>query len=280
MKIAIIGAGNIGASLANLLVCTDFADEIYLIDIDENLAKAKELDLQASAVILGKDIKISSGNDYAKIKNFDICVITAGLTRKPGQSREDLALNNAKIICEISKNIAKFAPKSVNIVVTNPLESMVFACYKAGNFSKNQVIGMAGELDTARAKIAYAKFHNVNPNSLNFGVYGAHNDKMVLDCQSENFDEIRNQTIKGGANITKLAGKSAYLAPAMGVLKMIKAMIKNQSVIACVIDDSEIPAGREVILNKKGVEKVIYHDIYEQIDLASIKRNLEILNLA
>ena len=281
MKIGIIGAGNIGSNIASLLISQDLASEILLIDINEKLALGKMLDLSTLSVILDKNIKINSTLDYSKLKDFDIVVITAGITRKEGQSREELAKINASIVGETSKKIAEFSPNAIIIIVTNPLDLMVYACYKNSGFNKNKIIGMAGELDSARAKLNLAKLKNISPINAKINVFGMHNDEMIIqtsqDLTKDEFQTVKDETINAGANITKLLGASAYYAPAAAVVKMIKAIKNGGNVIASVLDDNEISFGKEIKLSKKGVEKIVENEVYKSVDTSKfikLKKNL------
>lgn len=281
MKVGIIGAGNIGSNIASLLISQDLASEILLIDINEKLALGKMLDLSTLSVILDKNIKINSTLDYSKLKDFDIVVITAGITRKEGQSREELAKINASIVGETSKKIAEFSPNAIIIIVTNPLDLMVYACYKNSGFNKNKIIGMAGELDSARAKLNLAKLKNISPINAKINVFGMHNDEMIIqasqDVTEEEFKIIKDETINAGANITKLLGTSAYYAPAAAVVKMIKTIKNGGNVIASVLDDNEISFGKEIKLSKKGVEKIVENEVYKSVDTSNfikLKKNL------
>ncbi|WP_311337034.1 lactate/malate family dehydrogenase [Campylobacter ureolyticus] len=281
MKVGIIGAGNIGSNIASLLISQDLASEILLIDINEKLALGKILDLSTLSVILDKNIKINSTLDYSKLKDFDIVVITAGITRKEGQSREELAKINASIVGETSKKIAEFSPNAIIIIVTNPLDLMVYACYKNSGFNKNKIIGMAGELDSARAKLNLAKLKNISPINAKINVFGMHNDEMIIqtsqDLTKDEFQTVKNETINAGANITKLLGTSAYYAPAAAVVKMIKAIKNGGNVIASVLDDNEISFGKEIKLSKKGVEKIVKNEVYKSVDTSKfikLKKNL------
>lgn len=281
MKVGIIGAGNIGSNIASLLISQDLASEILLIDINEKLALGKMLDLSTLSVILDKNIKINSTLDYSKLKDFDIVVITAGITRKEGQSREELAKINAAIVGETSKKIAEFSPNAIIIIVTNPLDLMVYACYKNSGFNKNKIIGMAGELDSARAKLNLAKLKNISPINAKINVFGMHNDEMIIqtsqDLTKDEFQTVKDETINAGANITKLLGTSAYYAPAAAVVKMIKAIKNGGNVIASVLDDDEICFGKEIKLSKKGVEKIVENEVYKSVDTSNfikLKKNL------
>lgn len=273
MKIGIIGAGNIGSNIASLLISQDLASEILLIDINEKLALGKMLDLSTLSVILDKNIKINSTLDYSKLKDFDIVVITAGITRKEGQSREELAKINASIVGETSKKISEFSPNAIIIIVTNPLDLMVYACYKNSGFNKNKIIGMAGELDSARAKLNLAKLKNISPINAKINVFGMHNDEMIIqtsqELSKEEFKTIKDETINAGANITKLLGTSAYYAPAAAVVKMIKAIKNGGNIIASVLDDNEISFGKEIKLSKKGIEKIVENEVYKSVDTSN-----------
>lgn len=281
MKVGIIGAGNIGSNIASLLISQDLASEILLIDINEKLALGKMLDLSTLSVILDKNIKINSTLDYSNLKDFDIVVITAGITRKEGQSREELAKINASIVGETSKKIAEFSPNAIIVIVTNPLDLMVYACYKNSGFNKNKIIGMAGELDSARAKLNLAKLKNISPINAKINVFGMHNDEMIIqtsqDLTKDEFQTVKDETINAGANITKLLGTSAYYAPAAAVVKMIKAIKNEGNVIASVLDDNEICFGKEIKLGKKGVEKIVENEVYKSVDTSKfikLKKNL------
>jgi len=272
MKISLVGAGNIGSTLASLLIAKGAASEISLIDIDENLAIARKSDLEAMAVILGSEVKIAASENYEIAQNSDIVVISAGIARKVGQSRDDLLKINAKIVAEISAKIAKFAPNSIIIMVTNPLDFLVFVAYKCSGFPKNRVIGMAGELDTARAKISYAALHGISPKEAKIRVFGTHNEGMKFECEKDaKFEQISRETIDGGARIARLCGNSAFIAPAAGVLKLILAIQNGGNVIASVLDENEIPFGREISLGAAGVKEIVNNEIYGSIEVSKIK---------
>lgn len=273
MKIGIIGAGNIGTSVAYGLIYAlgDKISQIALVDIIENLAIGKALDLSHASAILENDTKIIGGSDYDILNKSDIVVVTAGQTRKVGQSREDLLNINAKIVAEISAKIAKNAPNSIIILVTNPLDFMVFVAHKSSGFPKNRIIGMAGELDSARLKCEIANLKNEKISQIKASVVGFHNDKMeilkdeiFINCKksefsSSEFDEISQNTKNCGPKIVNLLGTSAFLAPASGIVKIIKQIIteENKTLICSVIDDSEVPCGRFVKLGKFGVKEIL-----------------------
>ena len=273
MKIGIVGAGNIGANIAYGLICTigDKIDEIALVDIVQNLAIGKALDLAHASAIFEKDIKIEGGSNYEILQNADIVVITAGITRKDGQSREELLNINSQIVSEISAKIAKFAPSSIIILVTNPLDLMVYVAYKSSGFPKNRIMGMAGELDSARLKCEIANLKNSKISQIKASVVGLHSDKMEIlrdeifldgkrsEFSDAEFDEISQNTKNSGKKIISLLGTSAFLAPAMGVVKMIKSMIlEDDKILVCsVLDDADKSYGRFVKLAKHGIKEII-----------------------
>ena len=292
MKISIIGAGNIGSNIVSQLLCKDFEiSQIALIDIFGDLAKARALDLSHLASVYNKKTEISGSSDEALLANSDIVVITAGKTRQAGQSRADLLNDNAKIISSCAKNVAKYAPEAIIILITNPVDTLAFVAYKASGFKKEKIIAMAGELDSARLRYEIAKSENVNVTDIKASVVGAHNDEMQIledeiykfgkKFKPQNLSLIKENTINSGSKITALQKTSSFFAPAACSVKMIDAIIndKNEILICSVLDENEIPIGRFVKLNKNGVAEILPFDYGEKIKsgLENIKR--QILNL-
>ncbi|WP_086297534.1 lactate/malate family dehydrogenase [Campylobacter devanensis] len=263
MKIAIIGAGNVGASIASLLISKQMCDEIVLIDINQNLANAKAIDLSQMSIALGLDIMVVGGDDYQILSDFDIVIITAGVARKDGQSRAELAKINANIVAKASSQIAKFAPNSTIIVVTNPLDIMVYVAFKASGFNRRKIIGMAGELDSARLKFALKNHLGTSVTDSKSCVIGMHNDDMIClvdeNLSIDEYENIRSQTINGGAKIVKLMNTSAFYAPAAGVINICQALINEDSkVLSCsVLDDNLIAFSRLVKISKDGVKEIL-----------------------
>ncbi|MGP1484837.1 MAG: lactate/malate family dehydrogenase [Campylobacter sp.] len=264
MKISVIGAGNVGASVASALVLRNVADKIALVDIFGDVAKAKAMDLAQSAAVFGLDIYVSGSDKYDLIQDSDIVIITAGSPRKDGQSREELLQKNADVIKNAAKNIKIYAPNSVIINVTNPLDVLTYVAFFESGFHKNRVIGMAGELDSARLKYEISKILELKNSDFDAKVIGSHNDEMVILKENisvdlgQKFEEISNQTKIGGAKIVKLLGTSAYYAPAAAVVKMCEA-IKNGSnewLSCCVVIDENLSCGRLVRLDKNGVKEI------------------------
>lgn len=261
MKIAIIGAGNVGANAAALLIARNVAKKIALVDIAKNPTLGKALDLNHMAALLENDTKIKASDEYKIIKNADICVITAGVPRKVGQSRADLLATNASIIKHASKQIAKYAPKSVIIVVSNPLDAMTFCAYKASGFERGKVFGMAGELDSARLRFEIAKHFGLKNSECGGQIYGEHGENMSaanLYAKGQKISqnlacELENLAKESGARIISLLGSSAYFAPAAGILKICEALkARNGKVLVCsALDESGYPCGRAVKFGKK-----------------------------
>lgn len=265
MKISVIGAGNVGASAASAIMLRKIADEIALVDIFGNVALAKAMDLAQSAAVFDIDVKISGGDDFSLIKDSDIVVVTAGSPRKEGQSREDLLLKNAQIVKSTVEKITEFAPNCIIINVTNPLDILTFVTYKVSGFDKSRILGMAGELDSARLKFEISKRLNLQNSQIKAHVMGAHNDDMLVlkdninvTLSDDEFEEISNDTKTGGAKFVKLLGTSAYYAPGAAAAKMCEA-IKNESdewLSCCVVVDDGLTCGRRVKLNKNGIAKI------------------------
>ena len=261
MKIAIIGAGNVGANAAALLIARKVAKKIDLVDIAKNPTLGKALDLNHMAALLENDTKIKASDEYKIIKNADICVITAGMPRKVGQSRADLLATNASIIKQASKQIAKYAPKSVIIVVSNPLDAMTFCAHSASGFERGKVFGMAGELDSARLRFEIAQHFGLKNSECQGQIYGEHGENMSainLGAKGQKISknlacELENLAKKGGARIISLLGSSAYFAPAAGIVKICEALrAKNGKVLVCsAFDESGYPCGRAVKFGKK-----------------------------
>ncbi|MCK4423720.1 MAG: malate dehydrogenase, partial [Candidatus Omnitrophica bacterium] len=242
IKISVIGAGNVGATCAQLILQKNLG-QVSLIDIQEGLAAGKALDLVESAPVEGFSFGISGGTDMVLAKDSDIVVITAGLARKPGMSRSDLLETNSKIIQNICKEIARLSPEAIIIIVTNPLDIMTYVALKTTGFAEQKVMGMAGVLDTARFRAFIAEALNVYPADVQTMVLGGHGDSMVplVDqttvsgiplsslMKSKQIEAIVDRTRKGGAEIVGLLKTgSAFYAPAASVVQMVKAIINDE----------------------------------------------------
>ena len=294
-KVTVVGAGFVGATCARRIIEKDLAD-VALIDIIEGLPQGRALDLMESAPIEGYSAQIIGTNDYKDTKNSDIVVVTAGIARKPGMSRDDLLQINAKIIKDVVKNIAKFSPNAILIMVTNPLDVMSYLAYKTTKFKSNKVIGMAGVLDSARYRFFIAQSLGITPSLVNAFVLGGHGDSMVplprystvngipitqlLD--KEKIKKINERTKNGGAEIVGLLKTgSAYYAPSASVVEMVKSIIFDEHKIlpCCVLVNGEyglndIYCGLPVKISKDGVEEIVKIDLSKE-ELNSLKNSSE-----
>ena len=292
-KISIIGTGNIGGTLA-LLLTLQKIEEIVLLDINEGAAKGKALDIKQTSRLTGSISNIYGTSNYNDIKGSDVIVVTAGIARKPGMSRDDLVSTNAKVVFEVGKNITKYCPDAFVICVTNPLDAMVWVLQKSSGLPTNRVVGMAGVLDSSRFATFLAEALNVDVNNIDCFVLGGHGDNMVpvlgyvsveglplkhfIDTKKitqEKIDSIVERTKYGGGEIVKLLGNgSAFYAPACSALEMANAYMYNQNKIIpaavyvegkygidgmyvglpCVIDGTGVKEILEIELDKNEVE--------------------------
>lgn len=282
-KVTVVGAGNVGATCADVLAYREIAEEIVLIDIKEGVAEGKALDIFQKAPINQYDSRTTgSTNDYSKTANSDVVVITSGLPRKPGMTRDDLIETNAGIVKSVTENVIKHSPNAIIIVVSNPLDVMTYQAHITAGISRNKVIGMAGILDTARYRAFLAEELNVSPKEIQAILMGGHGDTMVPLpryttvagipvtelISKEKLDAIIERTKFGGGELVKLMGTSAWYAPGAAAAQMVEAILKNQRRVfpVCIklegeygIDDCYL--GVPVILGKNGVEKVLELDL-------------------
>jgi malate dehydrogenase len=278
-KITIIGAGNVGATCANVIAHKDLAKEVVLVDIKEGVAEGKALDIwQSSSINNFNSRVIGSTNDYLKTKGSGIVVITSGLPRKPGMSRDDLIKTNAIIVKEVTEKVIKYSPEAIIIVVSNPLDVMTYAAFMTSNKPSNKVFGMAGTLDTGRYKAFIADALNVSPKDIHAMLLGGHGDTMVplprytsvngipvTELLSQDvIDKIVERTRKGGGELVTLMGTSAWYAPGAAAAQMVEAIVDDQRRIfpICAYLNGEyglknIYIGVPVILGRKGVEEII-----------------------
>jgi malate dehydrogenase len=305
-KVAVFGAGNVGAETARRIIEKKLAD-VVLVDIVEGVPQGKALDILQSGSIEGFDNRIVGTNNPADIKDADIVVVTAGLARKPGMSRDDLLKMNADIVKGIAQNIKIFAPNSIVIMVTNPLDIMTYLTWKVTGFPKDRVIGMAGMLDTARMITFIATALNVSQSKVSAMVLGGHGDLMVpvisqtkvngksLDklMTKENLDALISRTANGGAEIVSLLKTgSAYYAPSASAVAMVESVLKNKgNVVACaaILDGeyglNDVSIGVPVKLGKNGVEKIVKVKLTDTESMMlirsanSVKENIAKLNL-
>ena len=295
-KVTVVGAGNVGATCADVLAYNEIAEEIVLVDIKEGIAEGKALDIWQKAPINSYDSRtIGSTNDYSKTANSDVVVITSGLPRKPGMTRDDLIETNAGIVKSVTENVVKHSPDAVIIIVSNPLDVMTYQAHITSNLSRNKVIGMAGILDTARYRAFIADELNISPKEIQAILMGGHGDTMVplpryttvagipvtelID--KDKLDAIIERTKFGGGELVKLMGTSAWYAPGAAAAQMVEAIIKNQRRVfpVCIklegeygIDDCYL--GVPVILGKNGIEKVLELDLTaDEKELLEVSRS-------
>jgi malate dehydrogenase len=244
-KVSIIGAGNVGSTAAHWLMAKELAD-VVMIDVVEGVPQGKALDLQQALPIERSDVHITGSNDYADTANSDVVIITAGLARKPGMSRDDLLQTNYKIMTSVVKNVVAYSPESILIVVSNPLDAMVQAAYRLSGFNRERVLGMAGILDSGRFKSFIAQELNVSVENMSCLVLGGHGDLMVPLIRyttvasipitellsKERIDAIVQRTREGGGEIVKhLKTGSAYYAPSAAAVEMAEAILKDKKKI-------------------------------------------------
>jgi malate dehydrogenase len=290
MKVTVVGAGNVGATCADVLAYREVANEIVLVDIKEGLAEGKSLDIWQKAPIDLYDTRtIGATNDYSKSANSDVVVITSGLPRKPGMSRDDLIGTNAGIVKSVTENIIKYSPNAIIIVVSNPLDVMTYQAHLTSKLPRTKVFGMAGILDTARYRAFLSEALNVSPKDIQAMLLGGHGDTMVplpryttvagipvtelID--KDKLNAILERTKVGGGELVKLMGTSAWYAPGSAAAQMVEAIVKDQRRVfpVCIRLDGEYGIkdcylGVPVILGKNGIERVI------ELDLNSEERAL------
>jgi len=276
-KVTVVGAGNVGATLAQRLAEKDLCD-VVLVDIVEGVPQGKSLDLIEAAPVEKHDAKIIGTNDYEATKDSNIVIITAGVPRKPGMSRDDLISTNAGIMKKVTKQVAKYSPNSILIIVSNPLDAMCHVAYDVSGFPKNRVVGMAGILDSARFRAFIAMELNVSVENIHAFVLGGHGDTMVPLPRfstvsgipitelipQDRIDAIVDRTRNGGAEIVKLLTTSAYYAPASAACEMAEAILKDKKkILPCAAylkgeyGFNELFIGVPVKLGAGGVEEVI-----------------------
>ncbi|MFN3567770.1 MAG: malate dehydrogenase [Caldimicrobium sp.] len=286
MKIAIIGAGAVGTSCAHWAMVKGIAQEIVLLDIVPDLAKGKALDLSQSAPLFGFSGKIYGSEDFSYLSDSNVVIITAGKPRTPGMSREDLLKINAEIVKACAEKIKTFAPESIVIVVSNPLDAMVYVAYRVAGFSKERVIGMAGVLDSARYRYFIAEALGISPKDVQALVMGIHGDLMIPLVRlanvagipirellpEEKIKEIVERTKFGGGEIVSLLKTgSAFITPGLATVEMAESILKDEKrVLTCSVllegeyGISGVFLGVPVVLGKKGVEKIFEIPLLEE----------------
>jgi len=280
MKVTVVGAGAVGASCAEYIAIKDFASEVVLLDIKEGFAEGKAMDLMQTASLNGFDTKITGvTNDYSKTSESDICVITSGIPRKPGMTREELIGINAGIVKSVSSSLIEHSPDTIIIVVSNPMDTMSYLVHKTTDLPKNRIIGMGGALDSARFKYRLAEALGAPISDVDGMVIGGHSDtgmvpltahatrnsvKVSEFLSSERLDQVKEDTKVGGATLTKLLGTSAWYAPGAAVSGLVQAIACDQKKMfpcSTLLEGeyglNDLCIGVPVILGKNGIEEIV-----------------------
>jgi len=287
MKITVVGAGAVGATCADNIARKELAQELVLLDIKEGVAEGKALDMTQTAALLGFDTRITgSTNDYSKTAGSEVVVITSGLPRKPGMTREELIGTNAGIVKSVTENILKHSPEAIIVVVSNPMDTMTYLALKSTGLPKNRIIGMGGALDSARFKCYLSAALNCSPADLNAVVIGGHGDTTMIPLinhatwnsvpvthflSTEQQEKIVADTMVGGATLTKLIGTSAWYAPGAATAAVVESIVRDEKkLIPCCVSlegeygQNDICLGVPVVLGKTGWEKIIDFKLNEK----------------
>ncbi len=284
MKVTVVGAGAVGASCAEYIAIKDFASEVVLIDIKEGFAEGKAMDLMQTASLNSFDTKITGAtNDYSKTANSDVAVITSGIPRKPGMTREELISTNAGIVKSVAENLIKHSPNVIIIVVSNPMDTMTYLTHKATGLPKNRIIGMGGALDSARFKYRLAEATEAPISDIDGMVIGGHSDTGMIPLtrlatrnsvpvsefiSEERMQEVKEATKVGGATLTKLLGTSAWYAPGAAVASMVHAIATDAHKMfpcSCLLEGeyglNDICIGVPALIGANGIEKIVEIDL-------------------
>ena len=285
-KVTVIGAGNVGATCANVLVTNQVADEVVLLDIKEGVAEGKAMDIMQTANILGINTRLTGvTNDYAMTENSDVVVITSGIPRKPGMTREELIGVNAGIVKSVADNVLKHSPNAIILCVSNPMDTMTYLIHKVSGLPKNRIIGMGGALDSSRFKYFLSIALGANPTEIEGIVIGGHGDTTMIPLTrfaayrglpaasllpAEQLEKVAADTMVGGATLTKLLGTSAWYAPGAAAAQVVAAVLHDQKkLISCsaLLDgeygEKDLCIGVPCILGKNGIEKIVEFDLNE-----------------
>jgi len=286
MKVTVVGAGAVGASCAEYIAIKNFVAEVVLLDIKENFAEGKAMDLMQTSSLNDFDTRIiGSTNDYSKTKNSDIAVITSGIPRKPGMTREELIGINAGIVRDVSKQILQYSPNAILIIVSNPMDTMTYLTHQISDIPKNRIIGMGGALDSARFKYRLAEALECPISDVDGMVIGGHSDKGMIPLtriatrnsirvsnfiSEERLEQVLNDTKVGGATLTKMLGTSAWYAPGAAVSALIHSIsCDKKKIFPCsALLEGEyglknLCIGVPVVLGKNGIESIVEIDLNE-----------------
>lgn len=283
-KVTVVGAGNVGATTANVLVTSQIADEVVLIDIKEGVSEGKAMDIMQTANILHLQSRLTGvTNDYAKTNNSDVVVITSGVPRKPGMTREELIGVNAKIVKSVTDSVLAHSPNAIIICVANPMDTMTYLIHKISGLPKNRIIGMGGALDSARFKYFLSIALGANATEVEGIVIGGHGDTTMIPLTryaayrgipastlipAEQLEKVAADTMVGGATLTKLLGTSAWYAPGAAAAQMVAAVLGDQKKLiscSCLLEgeygQSDLCIGVPAIIGRNGVEKIVEFDL-------------------
>ena len=297
MKVTVVGAGAVGASCAEYIAIKDFASEVVLVDIKEGFAEGKAMDLMQTASLNGFDTKITgTTGDYSKTAGSNVVVITSGIPRKPGMTREELIGINAGIVKEVSSNLLKHSPEAIVIVVSNPMDTMTYLVHKTSGLPKHRIIGMGGALDSARFKYRLAEALDAPISDVDGMVIGGHSDTGMVPLidhatrnsihvseflDAEQMEYVVQETKVGGATLTKLLGTSAWYAPGAAVSGLVQAIACDQKKIypcSALLEGeyglNDICLGVPVVLGKNGIEKIVSIELSED-EMAKVAASAE-----
>lgn len=286
-KVTVVGAGNVGATAANVIALREVADEVVMIDIKEGVSEGKAMDMMQTANLLDMNTRIKGvTNNYEATRDSDVVVITSGIPRKPGMTREELIGVNAGIVKQVTESVLKYSPNAIIVCVSNPMDTMTYLIHKISGLPKNRIIGMGGALDSSRFKYYLSQALNANPNEVEGFVIGGHGDTTMIPMKrfaalrgipattlldAETLDKVVADTMVGGATLTKLLGTSAWYAPGAATAEVVEAIIHDQkAIIPCSAlvegeyGESGLCIGVPCLLGKGGIEKIIEIELNEE----------------
>ncbi len=290
-KVTVVGAGNVGATAANVIALREIADEVVMIDIKEGVSEGKAMDMMQTANLLDMNTRIKGvTNDYEATRGSDVVVITSGIPRKPGMTREELIGVNAGIVKQVTESVLKYSPDAIIVCVSNPMDTMTYLIHKISGLPKNRIIGMGGALDSSRFKYYLSQALEANPNEVEGFVIGGHGDTTMIPMRrfatlrgipaekllpADTMDKVVADTMVGGATLTKLLGTSAWYAPGAATAEVVEAIIHDQkAIIPCSAlvegeyGEKDLCIGVPCVLGKGGIERII------ELDLTSEEKEL------
>jgi malate dehydrogenase len=296
-KVTVVGAGNVGATCANVLAFNKIADEVVMLDVKEGVAEGKAMDMLQTAQTLGFETKVVGvTNDYSQTVQSDVVVITSGIPRKPGMTREELIGTNANIVKSVAENLLKYSPNTIIVVISNPMDTMTYLTLKATGLPKNRVIGMGGALDSSRFKYYLSQALNANPIQVDGTVIGGHGDTTMIPLKrlatynglavstildTNTLDKVVADTMVGGATLTGLLGTSAWYAPGAAGAYVVESIVRDYKRIipSCVYlegeyEQTDICIGVPAVLGRNGVEKIIDYQLNAE-EKALFKKSTE-----